>query len=46
MMNGKVIRSASDLAPGDTFTMEDIANDLVAFVHDGSEVGSKPVYII
>ncbi len=36
-MNGKVIWSDSDLAPGDTFTMEDVTNDLVAFVHDGSE---------
>jgi len=34
---GKVIKSDNDLAPGDTFTMEEINNELIAYAHDGSE---------
>ncbi|MBN1792047.1 MAG: T9SS type A sorting domain-containing protein [Bacteroidales bacterium] len=35
--HGKLMNSDSDLAPGDTFTMEDIDKELMAYVHDGGE---------
>jgi hypothetical protein len=35
--HGKVSRSGIDLLPGNTFTMEDINNELISYIHDGGE---------
>jgi hypothetical protein len=43
LQNGKLIKSNSDLAPGDTFTMEDINNGLITFIHNGGETTSDSI---
>jgi hypothetical protein len=45
---GELLRSDTFLAPGDTFTMDDIDNEKITFIHDGSEstVDSIPFMVI
>ncbi len=44
--NGKLMKSDIDIAPGDTFSMDDIDNEYIAYLHDGSETAKDSISLM
>ena len=44
--NGKLMKSDIEIAPGDTFSMDDIDNEYIAYLHDGSETAKDSISLM